>query len=46
VKVRTRPGAALLEPAILRRAVLRAVVKPDPRLMVKIPRPRPHEGHP
>jgi len=36
-KVRTRPGAALLEPEILRRAVLRAFVKLDPRLMVKIP---------
>ena len=37
VKVRARPGAALLEPGILRRAVLRAFVKLDPRLMVKIP---------
>ena len=37
VKARTRPGAALLEPEILRRAVLRAFVKLDPRLMVKIP---------
>ena len=37
VKVRNRPGAALLEPAILRRAVLQAFVKLDPRLMVKIP---------
>jgi len=37
VKVRTRPAAALLEPEILRRAVLRAFVKLDPRLMVKIP---------
>jgi potassium-transporting ATPase ATP-binding subunit len=37
VKVRSRPGAALLEPAILRRAALRAFVKLDPRLMAKIP---------
>ena len=37
VKVRNRPAAALLEPAILRRAALRAFVKLDPRLMVKIP---------
>ena len=37
MKVRTRPAAALLEPEILRRAVLRAFVKLDPRLMVKIP---------
>ena len=37
VKTRTRPAAALLEPAILRHALLRAVVKLDPRLMVKIP---------
>jgi len=37
VKVRTRPAAALLEPAILRRALLRAFVKLDPRLMIKIP---------
>ena len=37
VKDRARPGAALLEPQILRRAVLRAFVKLDPRLMVKIP---------
>ena len=38
---RSRPGpgpaAALLEPAILRHALLRAFVKPAPRLMVKIP---------
>jgi len=37
VKVRARPSAALLEPAILRRAALRAFVKLDPRLMIKIP---------
>jgi K+-transporting ATPase ATPase B chain len=37
VKTRTRPAAALLEPAILRHALLRAFVKLDPRLMVKIP---------
>jgi potassium-transporting ATPase ATP-binding subunit len=37
VKARNRPAAALLEPAILRRAVLRAFMKLDPRLMVKIP---------
>jgi K+-transporting ATPase ATPase B chain len=37
VKARTRPAAALLEPAIVRRAALRAFVKLDPRLMVKIP---------
>jgi K+-transporting ATPase ATPase B chain len=37
VKVRARPGAALLEPEILRRALLRAFVRLDPRLMVKIP---------
>jgi hypothetical protein len=32
VKVRARPAAALLEPTILRRAMLRALVKLDPRL--------------
>jgi K+-transporting ATPase ATPase B chain len=37
VKTRTRPATALLEPAILRHALLRAFVKLDPRLMVKIP---------
>ncbi len=37
VKARARPAAALLEPAILRRAALRAFVKLDPRLMIKIP---------
>ncbi|MCW2933645.1 MAG: K+-transporting ATPase, subunit, partial [Actinomycetia bacterium] len=37
VKARTRPTAALLEPAILRRAALQAFVKLDPRLMIKIP---------
>jgi potassium-transporting ATPase ATP-binding subunit len=37
VKTRTRPAAALLEPAILRHALLRAFVKLDPRLMLKIP---------
>ncbi|HMD92751.1 MAG TPA: potassium-transporting ATPase subunit KdpA [Trebonia sp.] len=36
VKVRTRPAASLLEPAILRRAALRAFVKLDPRLMIEI----------
>ncbi|HTU73591.1 MAG TPA: potassium-transporting ATPase subunit KdpA [Trebonia sp.] len=35
VRVRVRPAAALLEPTILRRAALRAVVKLDPRLMIK-----------
>jgi len=37
VKARSRPAAALLEPAILRRAALQAFVKLDPRLMIKIP---------
>ena len=37
VKTRTRPAAALLEPAIVRHALLRAFVKLAPRLMVKIP---------
>ncbi|MGD0706280.1 MAG: potassium-transporting ATPase subunit KdpB [Trebonia sp.] len=36
-KARNRPGAALLQPAILRRAVLAAFVKLDPRVMVRIP---------
>ena len=36
-KARNRPGAALFEPAILRRAVLQAFVKLDPRLMIHIP---------
>jgi K+-transporting ATPase ATPase B chain len=37
VRARTRPAAALLEPAILRRAAVAAFVKLDPRAMVKIP---------
>ena len=36
-KVRTRPAAALLEPAILRRAVRAAFVKLDPRTMIRNP---------
>jgi potassium-transporting ATPase ATP-binding subunit len=36
-KVRTRPGRAMLEPAIMRRAVGEAFVKLDPRVMVHIP---------
>ena len=36
-KVRTRPAAALFEPAILRRAVFQAFVKLDPRVMIHIP---------
>jgi K+-transporting ATPase ATPase B chain len=36
-KVRVRPGAALLDPAILRRAVRAALVKLDPRVMIRIP---------
>jgi K+-transporting ATPase ATPase B chain len=36
-KVRIRPAAALLEPAILRRAVFQAFVKLDPRVMIRIP---------
>jgi K+-transporting ATPase ATPase B chain len=36
-KARNRPGAALFEPAIVRRAVLQAFVKLDPRFMVHIP---------
>ena len=36
-KVRTRPTAALLEPSILRRAVLEAFVKLDPRTMIRNP---------
>ena len=36
-KVRARPGAALLDPAILRRAVRAAFVKLDPRVMIPIP---------
>jgi potassium-transporting ATPase ATP-binding subunit len=36
-KARNRPGAALFEPAILRRAVFQAFVKLDPRFMVHIP---------
>jgi potassium-transporting ATPase ATP-binding subunit len=36
-KARNRPGTGLFEPAILRRAVLQAFVKLDPRVMVHIP---------
>jgi K+-transporting ATPase ATPase B chain len=36
-KARNRPGTALFEPAILRRAVVQAFVKLDPRFMVRIP---------
>jgi potassium-transporting ATPase ATP-binding subunit len=36
-KVRVRPAAALLEPVILRKAVLQAFVKLDPRAMIRIP---------
>jgi potassium-transporting ATPase ATP-binding subunit len=36
-RVRTRPGRALLEPAILRRAVVEAFRKLDPRTMIRIP---------
>src|ERR1700728_946109 len=36
-KARNRPGAALFEPAIVRRAVLQAFVKLDPRFMIHIP---------
>jgi potassium-transporting ATPase ATP-binding subunit len=37
VKVRTRSAAALFEPAILRKAILQAFVKLDPRVMIHIP---------
>ncbi|HXZ65331.1 MAG TPA: potassium-transporting ATPase subunit KdpB [Streptosporangiaceae bacterium] len=36
-KVRIRPARSLAEPAILRHAVLAAVVKLDPRHMIKVP---------
>jgi hypothetical protein len=36
-KVRTRPGTSMLDPAILRRAVVEALVKLDPRNMVRNP---------
>jgi potassium-transporting ATPase ATP-binding subunit len=36
-KVRTRPASSLLEPSILRRAVLEAFVKLDPRTMIRNP---------
>ena len=36
-KVRSRPGAALLDPAIVRRAARAAFVKLDPRVMIRIP---------
>jgi potassium-transporting ATPase ATP-binding subunit len=36
-KVRIRPTASLFEPKILRRAVVRAFVKLDPRAMIHIP---------
>jgi potassium-transporting ATPase ATP-binding subunit len=36
-KARTRPGSAMLEPSIMRRAIREAVVKLDPRTMVHIP---------
>jgi len=36
-KVRTRPAAALLEPAILRKAIGQAFIKLDPRMMIRIP---------
>lgn len=36
-KVRTRAAAALLQPAILRKAMLQAFVKLDPRVMIHIP---------
>ena len=39
-KIRTRPAAALLEPAILRHALVRAFVKLDPRRRRR-PRSRP-----
>jgi potassium-transporting ATPase ATP-binding subunit len=36
-KVRVRPGAALFDPTIMRRAVVAAFVKLDPRKMIRIP---------
>jgi potassium-transporting ATPase ATP-binding subunit len=36
-KARTRPGSAMLEPSIMRRAIREAFVKLDPRTMVHIP---------
>jgi potassium-transporting ATPase ATP-binding subunit len=36
-KVRVRPAAALLEPAILRHAAIQAFVKLNPRAMIRIP---------
>ena len=36
-KVRTRPTSSLLDPSILRRAVLEAFVKLDPRTMIRNP---------
>jgi K+-transporting ATPase ATPase B chain len=36
-KVRLRAAAALFEPAILRRALVAAVIKLDPRTMIRIP---------
>jgi potassium-transporting ATPase ATP-binding subunit len=36
-KVRTRPGRAMLEPSIVRRALVEAFVKLDPRVMIHIP---------
>ncbi len=37
VKVRTRSAAALFEPTILRKAILQAFAKLDPRVMIHIP---------
>jgi potassium-transporting ATPase ATP-binding subunit len=36
-KVRTRPASSLLDPAIMRRALLQSVLKLDPRHMIKVP---------
>ncbi len=36
-KVRRRPGRAMMEPSIMRRAVREAFVKLDPRKMIRIP---------
>jgi len=36
-KVRVRSGAALFEPAIMRRAAVASVSKLDPRVMIHIP---------
>ena len=36
-RVRVRPAASLLDPAILRAAVWQAVVKLDPRTMIRTP---------